>query len=73
MKSCVGCKYALWVKTTKGRMHPSGDGRCVYPYKIPVLPKSMHWTFREPAPNGGYINRRQDLPDHCVYFIRDES
>ena len=68
MKNCTGCKYAIWEKTKTGRLHPSGDGRCKYPYKLPKLPASMYWLYCLDRPEGGYINRRIDLKEHCVYY-----
>jgi len=72
MKNCTNCKHADWNKTASGRLHPSGDGRCAYPYKMPELPASMYWIRKAPAPHGGHINRRDDLKDHCAYFTRAE-
>lgn len=69
MKSCVNCKYAEWNKTASGRLHPSGDGRCTYPYKMPPLPQSMYFVS-EPRPCGGTISRREELKDHCAYYSR---
>lgn len=71
MKSCVHCAHAVWEKTKSGKLHPSGDGRCSYPYSVPALPQSMYWIGRTaPAPSGGHINRREELKDHCPYFLR---
>jgi hypothetical protein len=67
MKSCTNCKYAEWKKTASGRLHPSGDGRCQFTYKLPPLPQSMYW-IGSPSPCGGHINRKNDLKDHCVYY-----
>ena len=72
MKNCTHCKYAKWNRTEKLRLHPSGDGRCQYPFKMPPLPQSMYWIGSE-KPFGGYINRRKELNDHCAYFARDEK
>ncbi len=69
MKSCLHCKYAEWNKTASGRLSPSGDGKCTYEYRIPQLPASMYWTGRsDPVPCGGYINRKNELKNHCPYF-----
>ena len=73
MKSCVGCKYADWNRTEAGRLHPSGDGRCEYPWTQPPLPASMYWISRAPTPSGGHISRKEKLKDHCVYFTREEK
>lgn len=70
MKSCLHCKYAEWDKTTSGRLHPSGDGKCTFAYKAPPLPQSMYF-ITEPKPYGGHINRRTELNDHCAYYGRD--
>lgn len=69
MKSCVGCKYAEWKTTTTGRLHPSGDGKCTYQYKVPPLPGCMYF-IHDPKPIGGDINRREELMSHCPYFDR---
>jgi hypothetical protein len=69
MKNCAGCKYAEWDRTKSGSLHPSGDGRCGYPWKLPALPASMYWV-NTPGHCGGLINRRRELKDHCVYFAR---
>lgn len=69
MKSCLHCKHAEWQKTAAGRLHPSGDGRCLYEYKVPVLPQSMYWCgSQSPTPGGGYISRKEKLKDHCAYW-----
>ena len=69
MKNCTKCKYAQWHKTEVGRLHPSGDGKCTKEIKIPPLPASKQWPYRdEPKPTGGWINRREELKEHCVYY-----
>ena len=70
MKNCTDCKHADWYKKTNGTLHNSGDGKCSYPYKVPALPASMYWICTEPKPDGGAINRRKDLRDHCVHWAR---
>jgi len=72
MKNCTDCKHAEWERTKAGRLHPSGDGRCKYPYKVPPLPAAMYWWGSgRPMISGGHINRREELPEHCPYFERD--
>lgn len=69
MRNCIDCKYADWEKTKTGRLHPSGDGRCIYQYKVPALPASMYWLGRsDPSPLGGHITRRKELKEHCAYY-----
>lgn len=72
MKDCTYCKYANWKTTTVKRLHPSGDGQCMYPRKaLSVrLPASMYWTGGPGSICGGYINRKKELTEDCVYFTR---
>lgn len=73
MKNCLGCKYAEWKMTKDGKkLHPSGDGDCKYPWKLPPLPQSMR-LFYSAAPSGGYINRRGEFQDHCVYYQKESA
>jgi hypothetical protein len=69
MKTCKGCKYANWQKTIVRRLHPSGDGRCMYPYELPPLPAAYYWLNGPPGPYGGSINRRIKLKNHCPYWV----
>lgn len=71
MKNCTGCKYAEWKRTKSGKLHPSGDGECTFPWTMPPLPAAKYWVDR-PFPYGGYIHRRRELKDHCVYFDRGD-
>jgi hypothetical protein len=68
MKTCNGCKHAEWFKTAAGRLHPSGDGTCKYPYKVPPLPAALYWIGGVPVPSGWRINRREEHNDHCPYW-----
>ena len=72
MKNCLHCKHADWRKTEAGRLHPSGDGHCKYPWKIPQLPASMYFVS-EPRACGGFISRKTELKDHCAYFARSDA
>ena len=73
MKTCLGCKYAEWNRTKTGALHPSGDGRCTFPWKMPPLPASMYFVgwMDGDTPSGGCINRRKELYAHCPYFNRE--
>jgi len=76
MKSCTGCKYAYWDRNSVGSLHPSGGGQCKYPYKLCTLPACMYWSGWHdvsPKPNGGYINRREELKTDCVYYQAGEA
>lgn len=60
--TCVGCIYAEWGRTTSGRLHPSGNGRCLYFKRNPRdqrIPAAFYWSsLIPPMPSGGWINRR---------------
>lgn len=73
MKNCTDCKYASWRITDKGRLHPSGDGKCAYVFVMPMLPSAKYWIGGEPRPSGGNINRRRDLREDCPVFERIEQ
>ena len=75
MKSCNGCQYAEWYKTEKGRLLPSGDGRCTYDFKLPALPQSMMWKASAAAPFvvRMLINRNIEFENHCVYYEREKQ
>ena len=73
MKNCNGCKYAEWKRTDAGRLHPSGDGKCTYEWKMPPLPQAMFFAGFKPRLLGGYISRKRELPDHCAYFAMVEK
>ena len=71
VKNCKYCKYALWDRRDGGSLHPSGNGFCEFPWKMPKLPGSMYWS-REiaPKPYGGHISRHKELENDCPYFER---
>lgn len=57
---CRTCAYAKWRTTKNGRLHPSGEGKCVCPIKMPELPKAYYWpSLATPSPNGGFIDRHK--------------
>jgi hypothetical protein len=35
---CESCRFAEWQRTTNGRRHPSGDGKCTFPFPDGPLP-----------------------------------
>lgn len=71
MKNCARCKYAEWRRTENGKLHPSGDGKCGYPWELKPLPSSMYWVGSSPKPVGGWINRRKDFEYHCPYWTQE--
>lgn len=68
--TCVGCKYAEWRKTSAGRLHPSGGGKCKYPIEkeFQLLPAAFFWVSAKPPISGGYISRRQLLETDCPFY-----
>jgi len=68
MKDCTGCAFADWQTTKAGKLHPSGDGMCTKTVKIPPLPAAKYWLSPFHQPSGGYINRRSENTEHCVYY-----
>lgn len=69
---CVDCKFAGWKRTEAGRLSPSGDGRCKWEYKPPVIAAAYSWSWwsgRAPTPDGGFINRRKPI-ERCPVFQR---
>lgn len=69
MKNCLHCRYAEWDRTKSGKLHSSGDGQCKFIWTLPPLPSCKYWiSFSQPKPNGGRINRKEELKDHCVYY-----
>lgn len=74
MKNCLGCKWAEWEKTKAGKLHPSGKGKCKFPYALPQLPAAMYWLGDSaPIPYGGKINRQAINDKHCAYYLRAEQ
>ena len=72
---CFGCRFAQWKRTTDGRLHPDGTGRCTW--KLPYVPKAAayQWIGRpyserpdEPSVSGGYLNRRDLTFDECEVY-----
>jgi hypothetical protein len=73
MKNCKGCKHADWHKTKSGGNHPSGGGWCKKVVNVLIpLPQSQYYVTN-PCVAGGYINRKEELKDHCVYYEHKEK
>lgn len=68
MKKCIDCKHSKWLKTVTGRLHPSGQGSCKFPYLVPPLPEAMYWIGRAPTPYGGALNRKENLKSDCPHW-----
>ena len=64
MKNCTDCKHAEWKRREGGNLHPSGDGKCKYPWEAP-------FSFKKPY--DGAINRRRALLGHCPHYTRDNT
>jgi len=37
---CDGCKFANWKRTSNGRLHPDGSGKCKWQVKIALPPSA---------------------------------
>lgn len=76
-RNCLNCKYALWDKTSSGRLHPSGDGRCAWKLPEIHIPKAYFYhAYREeqwivPKPSGGTIERKKPEKD-CPCWEKKE-
>ena len=68
MKNCMGCKYAEWYKTKSGRLHPNGEGKCLFEFKIPTLPACKYFVGGSPCICGGVIERKKDFKTDCAYY-----
>lgn len=73
---CDDCKYADWKRTSNGRLHPSGEGRCTVAKKVPIPPsaRDLFFYLRNVIENGvltiegGNIERGETLKDKCAYY-----
>lgn len=70
MKNCRYCKFADWKRSVDGKLHRSGEGKCTYKVKMPVLPASFYYVIN-PYLSGGIINRKKDFEDHCPCYLED--
>jgi hypothetical protein len=70
---CTECAHAHWKKTDKGRLHQSGDGKCVVKIAaLPTLSKCMSWAIT-PRHIGGWINRWRANYSDCPLFQPKED
>lgn len=65
--NCTDCTHAEWKLTTAGRLHPSGEGKCTYVFKMPLVPTCRYWVTT-PNLEGGSINRKLDLKNPCPCY-----
>lgn len=72
---CTTCAHAAWQRTDKGRLHQSGDGKCVAKIAaLPTLAKAMWWSSTStPQYCGGWINRRRANHSDCPLFQPKED
>ena len=68
MKNCTKCKYARWLRDYKGRLYPSGEGFCKFPYKIPDITEYKGCIIKTPVPLNCYINKHEELKYHCACY-----
>lgn len=62
---CTTCRFATWIRTAAGRLHPSGDGKCAWQVPAIRVPRAFYWISGTamPRPAGGDINRRKPFAD----------
>lgn len=79
---CERCRFALWDKTSNGRRHPSGDGRCTWTKTFRIagsahivgLPAYQSNAGRPFTAAGGRIHRatkangNRAFPTECAVF-----
>lgn len=71
MKQCIGCKHAKWNRTSNGRLHPSGEGRCTYPWVMNPLPAAFYML--SPHINGGGIDRKREVKNAPLCTLYEVS
>lgn len=71
--TCDTCMHAIWRRTSNGRLHPSGGGRCGVPWLPAPLPKAFYWVGAEPRPAGGYIDRYRNNIKECPCWQPKQS
>jgi hypothetical protein len=70
--TCANCTLAKWERTTAGRLHPSGEGRCAW--TLPEIPLARaFYSDRESLsmPFGGYVWRHKPYSD-CPCWTNKE-
>lgn len=70
---CLTCRFANWRKTSGGKLHPSGDGRCTWKMPEIKLPASMYFISHSPNPSGGFIYRKERIVTECPTHEEDAS
>jgi hypothetical protein len=56
-RSCLNCALAKWDKTSTGRLHPKGGGKCGWVAPPPKAVPEAFYTFGNVKLHGGHINR----------------
>ena len=71
LSACATCKHANWKKTTNGRRHPDGTGRCTFEFPDGPLPKWMvteAFNRRETITTlRGFLSQR--APGSWIYWV----
>ena len=67
--NCDTCQFAVWKRTSNGRLHPSKQGRCGFVWTPPPLPKAFYFYGTGTAkPSGGSIERGDDRMNDCPCY-----
>jgi hypothetical protein len=67
---CTTCQLASWYRSTAGRLHPSGEGICLWKgWEEWRIPKAFFYNRGHvPLPDGGgYVNRYTPCTDCPMY------
>ena len=78
MTICLDCKFAQWDRTQSGRLHPNGEGKCLWT-KVVVMPASVP-IYNQNAVNritnslfAGYIERGGRGLSKCPTYVRQQK
>ena len=71
--TCDKCKFANWKRTSNGRLHPDGTGRCTYAARHAVPASTPSWGMnldhdRMMVVQGGHISRGHDWSGPCALY-----
>lgn len=76
-KTCLNCALAKWDRTATGRLHPSGNGRCLWVMDKIAIPRAFYWLSSSqdyfPWPSGGWINRRKPHTDCPLWTAKEKE
>jgi len=72
MNTCLNCRFAEWERTKTGRLHPSGEGECMYRPPQPVLPEPVYCLVK-PLYRSACLSRRNPETDCPCWAAKGEE